>query len=67
MKIKTIILACLTLLIVPGTTYSQDRRTLQTKVADLLARFPANDLAYTDQLMGDMLALDEELRRRKTE
>jgi len=60
MKIKTIILACLTLLIVSGTSYSQDRRTLQTKVADLLARFPANDLAYTDKLMGDMLALGEE-------
>ncbi len=60
MKIKTIILACLTLLLVSGTSYSQDRRTLQTKVADLLAQFPASDLAYTDKLMGDMLALGEE-------
>lgn len=60
MKIKTIILACLTLLVVSGTTYSQDRRTLQTRIADLLARFPANDLAYTDQLMGEMFALGDE-------
>ncbi|HQB86855.1 MAG TPA: DUF1080 domain-containing protein [Bacteroidales bacterium] len=60
MKIKTTILACLTLLLVSGSSYSQDRRTLQTRVADLLAAFPANNLAYTDQLMGEMLNLGDE-------
>ena len=60
MKIKTIILAFLTLLFVSGTTYAQDRRTLQTRVADLLARFPANDPAYTDQLMDEIFTLGED-------
>lgn len=34
-------------------------RTTETKVADLLARFPANDLPFTNKLMGDMLLLGE--------
>ncbi len=33
---------------------------IETKVADLLARFPANDTEFTDKLMGDMLSLGEE-------
>ena len=32
---------------------------METKVADLLARLPANDLQFTDKLMGDMLLLGE--------
>ena len=41
------------------SSYSQDKRTTETKVADLLARLPANDLQFTDKLMGDMLPLGE--------
>ena len=41
-------------------SYSQDKRTTETKVADLLARLPANDQQTTDKLMGDMLALGED-------
>jgi hypothetical protein len=41
-------------------SFSQDKRTLETKVADLLAQMPANDLQYTDKLMGDMLSFGEE-------
>lgn len=44
---------------VPFAASAQDKRTLETKVADLLARMPANDLPFTDQLMGDMLLLGE--------
>ena len=40
-------------------SFSQDKRTLETKVADLLAQFPATSLAYTDKLMEDMAGLGE--------
>jgi HEAT repeat protein len=60
MKLKRILVATLSLLLVSVSSYSQDKRTLDTKIADLLAQLPANDLQYSDKLMGDMLALGEE-------
>jgi len=39
---------------------AQDKRTTETKVADLLARLPANDLQLTDKLMVDLLSLGEQ-------
>ena len=57
MKIQKIFTIALALLMFSLSVNSQDRRTLETKVADLLARFPANDLQLTDRLMGDMLSL----------
>jgi HEAT repeat protein len=60
MKINKILLTGLSLILFSALSYSQDKRTLETKVADLLAQLPANDLQYTDKLMGDMLALGEE-------
>jgi len=59
MKIQKILIASLTLLLISLPSYPQDIRTLETKVADLLARFPANDLQLNDKLMGDMLSLGE--------
>ena len=59
MKIKNIFLICSSFLLISVLSYSQDRRTLETKVADLLAQFPATSLSYTDRLMEDMLALGE--------
>ena len=59
MKIKRIIIVALSLLLVLPITYSQDKRTLETKVADLLARFPANNLQLNDRLMADMLSLGD--------
>lgn len=59
MKIQKILIASLTLLLISLPSYPQDIRTLETKVADLLARFPANDLQLNDRLMGDMLSLGE--------
>ncbi len=47
------------LLLASFVTYSQDKRTTETKVADLLARLPANDLQFTEKLMGEMLSLGE--------
>lgn len=55
---KTLIIS-FSLLLISLATYAQDRRTTETKVADLLARLPANDLQFTDKLMGDMLSLGE--------
>jgi len=41
-------------------TFAQDRRTLDTKVADLLAQFPTNDLVYRDRLLNEMFLLGPE-------
>jgi HEAT repeat protein len=59
MKIRRILFAGISILIFGAGLYAQDRRTIETKVADLLAQFPANDLTYTDKLMEDMIALGE--------
>ncbi|HOW41315.1 MAG TPA: hypothetical protein PL123_12290, partial [Bacteroidales bacterium] len=59
MKITKYILTALMLLIVSTASFSQDKRTIETKVADLLARFPANDLQLTNRLMDDMLSMGE--------
>ena len=60
MKIRRILFSAFALLLFTITTHSQDIRLLETKVADLLARFPANDTEFTNKLMGDMLSLGEE-------
>src|SRR5450759_5166204 len=59
MKIKRIIIISFTLLLISLSSYAQDKRTLETKVADLLAQLPANDQQFTDKLMVDMLSLGE--------
>jgi hypothetical protein len=59
MKIKRVIIVSLALLLLPFSGYSQDTRTIETKVADLLARLPANDVQLTDKLMVEMLSLGE--------
>ncbi len=43
----------------PLYTYSQMNRTLETKVADILAQFPTKDLKHSDKLMTEIIALDE--------
>jgi HEAT repeat protein len=58
-KMKRIIPSIILLLLISFQGYSQDKRTTETKVADLLARMPANDLQLNDKLMGDMLILGE--------
>ena len=59
MKIPRIIVACIAFLVFAAVSYAQDKRTIETKVADLLAQLPSNDSKYTDKLMGDMIALGE--------
>ena len=60
MKIRNIISTLIALLIFSQLTFGQDRRTLDTKVADLLAQMPANDNQLKNKLMTDMLSLGEE-------
>ncbi|MCX6255465.1 MAG: DUF1080 domain-containing protein [Bacteroidia bacterium] len=59
MKIQKILIVSFSLLLISLASYPQDKRTIETKVADLLARLPANDLQFTGKLMGDMLLLGE--------
>jgi HEAT repeat protein len=59
MKSLKILLITIILLLVSQISFPQDKRTTGTKVADLLARFPANDLGLNNKLMGDMLDLGE--------
>jgi HEAT repeat protein len=59
MKIQKILIISFSLLLISLISNSQDKRTTETKVADLLARFPANDLQFNEKLMGDMLLLGE--------
>jgi HEAT repeat protein len=59
MKLQRIFIICFSLLLYSSLTYAQDKRTIETRVADLLARMPANDAQFTDKLMADMLSLGE--------
>src|SRR4030042_3325088 len=59
MKIRRVLIASICILSVATGSYAQDKRTIETKVADLLAQFPSNNSKYTDKLMGDMFALGE--------
>jgi HEAT repeat protein len=59
MKVLKLILISISLLLVSLTAYSQDIRTIDTKVADLLAQLPATDVQYTNKIMSDMLSLGD--------
>jgi HEAT repeat protein len=59
MKILKILSAGLYLILITTVSFSQDKRTTETKVADLLARLPSNDQQFTNKLMTDMLSLGE--------
>ncbi len=56
LKFITIITA---LILLTGAAKSQDVRTVETKVADLLAQMPSKDAGYTEKLMNDMLSLGD--------
>lgn len=59
-KIQRILITGFALLFFSLSAYPQDKRTIETKVADLLARMPANDQQFTNSLMVDMMSLGEE-------
>ncbi len=56
---QTIILLLLGLFLFTGA-YSQDQRTLETKVADVLTQVPTYDLDHRDRVMEQMISLGEE-------
>jgi HEAT repeat protein len=60
MKLQRILVVCFSLLLISNIISAQEKRTLETRVADLLARLPANDMQLSDKLMVDMLSLGEE-------
>ena len=64
MKLTRILITFLMLLLFPVVAFPQDQRTMETKVADLLARFPANDNSLLAKLMADMSSLGEDGLRR---
>lgn len=59
MKISKIFFTSFLFLIIPLLSSAQDKRTTETKVADLLARMPSNDAQFTNRLMTDILATGE--------
>jgi HEAT repeat protein len=54
--LKHILTVALTVLLM-APTFSQDRRTLETKVADILAQFPAQNNEHTDRLVSEIAQL----------
>jgi HEAT repeat protein len=57
-KIQTLIV--LLLMVLTTGSFAQDRRTLDTKVADILAQMPAKDLVHLDRIMGEITELGTE-------
>ncbi len=53
------ILAVLLVAIIIAPVYSQDKRTLDTKVADILMQFPAENRAHSKKLMKEIVSLGE--------
>jgi hypothetical protein len=59
MKILKIVIVFFALLLISLTSYSQDKKPVDTKVADVLAQLPASDIQYTNKLMNDILSLGD--------
>ncbi len=59
MKIRKVLYLGFLVLLISTISFGQDKRTIETKVADLLAQLPANDTKYLDKLMTDMFTLGE--------
>lgn len=58
MKLKKIVIGFI-LIYVSIASQAQDRRTVGTRVADLLAQFPSTEVGNTNKLMNDMLSLGD--------
>ena len=56
LKIATLIV----ILLAVNTTSAQINRTINTKVADILAQLPTKNLDHSNKLMGDIIDLDSE-------
>ncbi|MFC2118120.1 DUF1080 domain-containing protein [Bacteroidota bacterium] len=61
MKNKTLLYIIIVLLLGAFTTViGQDRRTMETKVADILAQIPVNDYVHRDKLVNEMILMGED-------
>ena len=56
---KRFIVIIFVLLFVGLPSFSQDNRTLETKIADILAQMPADDLSYRDRLVDELFSLGD--------
>ena len=54
------IISILMLAIFSTVSFAQDNRTLDTKVADILAQMPTKDLAHRDKAMNEILEMGPE-------
>jgi HEAT repeat protein len=63
MKINRIVLAFVAMLTMTQYVCSQDQKTTETVVADLLARMPAGNIPLTDSLMEQMISSGEPVLR----
>jgi HEAT repeat protein len=59
MKVLKLFACGICLLWISFISYAQDIRSIDTKVADLLAQLPATDIQYTNKLMSEMLSLGD--------
>lgn len=59
MKNRNILFLSITFLLLTLQSYSQDKRTIETKVADLLAQLPASDIQYNNKLMSDIISFGD--------
>ena len=53
-------LIVLLLIVLTTGVFAQDRRTIDTKVADILAQMPAKDLVHLHRIMGEITDLGPE-------
>ncbi len=53
-------IAVLVLLVLAAASFAQDNRTLDTKVADLLAQMPTKDLVHRDRVINELIELGPE-------
>ena len=51
------ITAILLLVFIASTSFAQDRRTLDTKIADALAQMPTNDLEHRNRVLTELIDL----------
>ncbi len=55
--IKNIFQPILLLFLLSSNVIAQDNRTLDTKIADILAQMPTDDLIHRDRVMGELVEL----------
>ncbi len=54
------LIAILLLTVFSTGSFAQDNRTLETKVADILAQMPTKDLVHRDRVINELIALGSE-------